>query len=139
MNSHYQNWIIQSHEKIHTFYKEINKLDQEIGDGDHGSTILKGVSIAKELFIKNTDLPLDQCMSMIAKEMRRAMGGASGILMSIFFDESGKINTLNLNTSIIKIFENSIVKIQKRGKVISGDKSILDIYEPVLNFNNGCI
>ena len=50
------------------------------------------------------------------------------------FDESGKINTLNLNTSIIKIFENSIVKIQKRGKVISGDKSILDIYEPVLNF-----
>ena len=58
------------------------------------------------------------------------MGGASGILMSIFFDESGKIDKSNLNSSIMDIFEKSIDKIMKIGKVKAGDKSILDIRIP---------
>ena len=44
-------------------------------------------------------------MAIISKKMRIEMGGASGILMSIFFDESGKIDKSNLNSSIIDIFE----------------------------------
>ena len=46
----------------------------------------------------------------------------------------GKIDKSNLNSSIIDIFEKSIDKIMKIGKVKAGDKSILDIYIPVLNF-----
>jgi dihydroxyacetone kinase-like protein len=62
------------------------------------------------------------------------MGGASGILMSIFFAESGKIDETSLNLSINNIFEKTIDKIMKRGKVEAGDKSILDIYIPISNF-----
>jgi dihydroxyacetone kinase-like protein len=134
MHSAYKKWILNSYEKINSDYVELDKLDQLVGDGDHGSSILKGIKIAKQLYLDNVTLPLDETMAIISKQMRIEMGGASGILMTIFFDESGKIDKSNLNSSIIDIFEKSIDKIMMRGKVKAGDKSILDIYIPVLNF-----
>ena len=134
MHSAYKKWILNSYDKINSDYVELDKLDQLVGDGDHGSTIYKGITVAKQLYLNNLTSPLDETMAIISKQMRIEMGGASGILMSIFFDESGKIDKSNLNSSIIDIFEKSIDKIMKIGKVKAGDKSILDIYIPVLNF-----
>ena len=42
MHNAYKNLIINSYNQIQTEYVELNKLDQIVGDGDHGSTILKG-------------------------------------------------------------------------------------------------
>ena len=124
MHNAYKKWILNSYDRIKSDYVELDKLDQQVGDGDHGTTILKGMTIAKQSYLESLDLPLDEAMATISKQMRIEMGGASGILMSIFFDESGRVD----------IFEKSIDKIMKRGKVKAGDKSILDIYVPVLNF-----
>ena len=134
MHSAYQKWILNSYEKINSHSEELDHLDQLVGDGDHGSTISKGIKVAKQLYLNSLTSPLDETMPIISKQMRIEMGGASGILMTIFFDESGKIDKSNLNSSVVSIFEKSIDKIMKRGKVKAGDKSILDIYIPVLNF-----
>lgn len=134
MHSAYQEWILNSYEKINSHSEELDHLDQLVGDGDHGSTISKGIKVAKQLYLNSLTSPLDETMAIISKQMRIEMGGASGILMTIFFDESGKIDKSNLNSSVVSIFEKSIDKIMKRGKVMAGDKSILDIYIPVLNF-----
>ena len=134
MHRAYQEWILNSYEKINSHSEELDHLDQLVGDGDHGSTISKGIKVAKQLYLNSLTSPLDETMPIISKQMRIEMGGASGILMTIFFDESGKIDKSNLNSSVVSIFEKSIDKIMKRGKVKAGDKSILDIYIPVLNF-----
>ena len=134
MHSQYKNWIVNSYDRIKSNSVELDKLDQLVGDGDHGSTILKGMTVVKQSFLENLNSPLDETMAAISKQMSIEMGGASGILMTIFFNESGKIDESNLTLSIIDIFEKSIEKIMKRGKVKAGDKSILDIYIPVLNF-----
>lgn len=42
----YKNWINNSYFQIKENYIEINNLDQKLGDGDHGSTILKGLDTA---------------------------------------------------------------------------------------------
>jgi dihydroxyacetone kinase-like protein len=136
MRSAYQKWILNSYEKINSHYVELDQLDQLVGDGDHGSTILKGLKVAQQLYLNNLTSPLDEKMAIISKQMRIEMGGSSGILMTIFFDESGKIDKLNLNSSVVGIFEKTIDKIMKRGKAQAGDKSILDIYIPVLSFLN---
>jgi dihydroxyacetone kinase-like protein len=134
MRNAYKNWILNSYDQIKSDSVELDKLDQLVGDGDHGSTIFKGMTIAKQSYLENLTSPLDETMAAISKQMRIEMGGASGILMTIFFNESGKIDESNLTLSIIDIFEKSIEKIMKRGKVKAGDKSILDIYIPVINF-----
>lgn len=127
----YKNWINNSYFQIKENYIEINNLDQKLGDGDHGSTILKGLdtAVANLNIISSEDLIF--FMSEISKLMRISMGGASGILMTIFIKEVGNINYDNFRLSILDVFYNTIEKIKKRGKVQFGDKSILDIYVPV--------
>ena len=127
----YKNWINNSYSQIKENYVEINNLDQKLGDGDHGSTILKGLdtAVANLNIISSEDLNF--FMSEISKLMRISMGGASGILMTIFIKEVGNINYDNFRLSILDVFSNTIEKIKKRGKVQFGDKSILDIYIPV--------
>lgn len=127
----YKNWINNSYFQIKENYIEINNLDQKLGDGDHGSTILKGLdtAVANLNIISSEDLIF--FMSEISKLMRISMGGASGILMTIFIKEVGNINYDNFRLSILDVFSSTIEKIKKRGKVQFGDKSILDIYVPV--------
>ena len=127
----YKNWINNSYFQIKENYIEINNLDQKLGDGDHGSTILKGLdtAVTNLNIISSEDLIF--FMSEISKLMRISMGGASGILMTIFIKEVGNINYDNFRLSILDVFSNTIEKIKKRGKVQFGDKSILDIYVPV--------
>ena len=129
----YKNWINNSYFQIKENYIEINNLDQKLGDGDHGSTILKGLdtAVANLNIISSEDLIF--FMSEISKLMRISMGGASGILMTIFIKEVGNINYDNFRLSLLDIFSTTIEKIKKRGKVNFGDKSILDIYIPVYN------
>ena len=126
-----KNWINNSYSQIKDNYVEINNLDQKLGDGDHGSTILKGLdtAVANLNIISSEDLSF--FMSEISKLMRISMGGASGILMTIFIKEVGNINYDNFRLSTLDIFSHTIEKIKKRGKVHFGDKSILDIYIPV--------
>jgi len=83
----YKNWINNSYSQIKENYVEINNLDQKLGDGDHGSTILKGLdtAVANLNIISSEDLSF--FMSEISKLMRISMGGASGILMTIFIKE----------------------------------------------------
>ena len=139
MIKNYDNWIKKSCLKINNIYNELDDLDQKVGDGDHGTTILKGLTKAEKVFKENIKNSLDEIMLIVAKEMRIVMGGSSGILMSIFFYESGKINPDNISLSIVTIFQNTVNKIKKTGKVIVGDKSILDVYQPVLDYLNTSI
>ena len=127
----YKNWINNSYSQIKENYVEINNLDQKLGDGDHGSTILKGLDTAVINLNIISSENLSFFMSEISKLMRISMGGASGILMTIFIKEVGNINYDNFRLSLLDIFSTTIEKIKKRGKVNFGDKSILDIYIPV--------
>ena len=127
----YKNWINNSYSQIKENYVEINNLDQKLGDGDHGSTILKGLDTAVVNLNIISSENLSFFMSEISKLMRISMGGASGILMTIFIKEVGNINYDNFRLSTLDIFSHTIEKIKKRGKVHFGDKSILDIYVPV--------
>jgi len=136
MIKNYDNWIKKSCQNINNIYHELDDLDQKIGDGDHGTTILKGLTEAEKIFKENIENSLDVIMSIVAKQMRLVMGGSSGILMSIFFYESGKINPYNISLSIVTIFQNTVNKIKKTGKVNVGDKSILDVYVPLLDYLN---
>ena len=127
----YKNWINNSYFQIKENYIEIDNLDQKLGDGDHGSTILKGLDTAVTNLNIISSEDLNFFMSEISKLMRISMGGASGILMTIFIKEVGNINYDNFRLSILDVFSSTIEKIKKRGKVQFGDKSILDIYVPV--------
>ncbi|GLK82335.1 dihydroxyacetone kinase subunit DhaK [Ancylobacter defluvii] len=69
---------------------ELNRLDAKAGDGDTGSTVATG---ARAVEGKLASLPLADTaatLAAIGETLATAMGGSSGVLLSIFFTATAK-------------------------------------------------
>ena len=95
---------------------ELNQLDSNIGDGDHGSTLLKGLTA-----ILNSELSPD-------KAFRTETGGASGSLFSILIDaiDKGFEDKSSFGQNLTK----AASKISMIGEAKEGDKTMLDALMP---------
>jgi dihydroxyacetone kinase-like protein len=94
----------------------LDQLDAAIGDGDHGTTMLRGLNAA----VKAED-------GRQARAFMRASGGASGTLFGLVLHEleqylGGAVPDLHL--------DRAIERIKTLGKVKTGDKTMVDALEP---------
>lgn len=112
----------------------LTKLDSAIGDGDHGINMAKGFKVINDKLSNNN---FDN-MSLMLKEMAIAMisniGGASGPLYGTAFLNISKVipeNNLKID-DLIKIGDEAILGIKKRGKAKVGEKTMLDTIIPVV-------
>ncbi len=94
----------------------LNQLDAATGDGDHGTTILKGLRAA-------ADAP-----DNAAKAFRKAAGGASGSLFSLIVGalESVIAEEKPLDTAL----SDAADRIGRMGQARAGDKTMLDALLP---------
>ncbi|MFK7878987.1 DAK2 domain-containing protein [Roseobacter sp.] len=97
----------------------LNALDAAIGDGDHGATMLRGLTkaVAAE-------------KSKRAKAFMRASGGASGTLFGLILLEiEAHLETgAPLHAGLSKTCE----RICDLGEVAKGDKSLVDALNPAI-------
>jgi dihydroxyacetone kinase-like protein len=68
----------------------LNELDRALGDGDHGTTIARGVKSAVLDLESAVPLNANEVFVIAGKAMMKSMGGASGILYGFFFAERRK-------------------------------------------------
>ena len=114
--------------------KEIELLDQNIGDGDHIFNIQRGLKLVVELEEKIKDLPLGKALNMIAMKVLSGIGGSSGALFGTFFMSMAKSTDLDKNIDFNKACEMVIGGIQamkERGKAEVGEKTMMDVLLPV--------
>ena len=64
---------------------EIEKLDQEIGDGDHIFNVQRGIKLVIELEAVIKDLPMSKALNQIAMKVLSGIGGSSGALFGTLF------------------------------------------------------
>ena len=119
--------IIKSHKS------EIEKLDQEIGDGDHIFNILRGLkellNLKNELIEKSTD----QIFKQLGMKIMTTVGGSSGALIAtLLIGMSKKFNPeLNNMNNLSDMFFEGVESMKKRGKADIGEKTMLDVLIPV--------
>ena len=114
--------------------KEIELLDQNIGDGDHIFNIQRGLKLVVELEEKIKDLPLGKALNMIAMKVLSGIGGSSGALFGTFFMSMAKSPDLDKNIDFNKACEMVIGGIQamkERGMAEVGEKTMMDVLLPV--------
>ena len=103
--------------------KEIELLDQNIGDGDHIFNIQRGLKLVVELEEKIKDLPLGKALNMIAMKVLSGIGGSSGALFGTFFMSMAKSSDLDKNIDFNKACEMVIGGIQAMKEIaIRGEK-----------------
>ena len=94
----------------------LNSLDQAVGDGDHGSTMLRGLEAA-------SDAP-----AAYGKAFARAAGGASGTLFGVVFDQlEAVLNDPNADgATLTAALKRAADRVALMGQAKPGDKSMLD-------------
>lgn len=102
--------------RFKTLEAELNTLDAATGDGDHGSTMLKGLQAAAA----DPENP--------AKAFRRAAGGASGSLFSVLVGALDQCEKGQLNIS--DALQAASARITALGQAVAGDKTMLDALLP---------
>ena len=129
--------IFDSLEKVHKSIlqnkDEIEKLDQQIGDGDHIFNILRGLeesSKLKELLIKK---PIDEIFKQLGIKIMTTVGGSSGALFATLLIEMSKNYNSELTDqeNISNMLKQGVEAMKKRGKADVGEKTMLDVLIPV--------
>lgn len=117
-------------------YKYLDKLDSEIGDGEHGSNMHRGFLAIKNDIEKLKKLNPGELLLKAGEILVFNIGGASGPLYGTAFIEAGKVIRGKEEISedeIIEMFDSSLKGIKNRGKTELGDKTMIDTLEPAVN------
>ena len=113
-----------------------SELDSAIGDGDHGMNM----SIGFREVSKNLDDWKSEDINSIFKNVGTALldkvGGASGPLYGGFFTKFGvpaKGKEEVTFDEFVEMMEAGVAIIEKRGKAVVGDKTMVDTLRPAVN------
>ena len=114
---------------------EIEKLDQEIGDGDHIFNIQRGIKESLNLQDELSSHTPDEVFKKIGMKIMTTVGGSSGALFAtLLIGMSKKFNgELSDQQNIAGMFSDGVEAMKNRGKADIGEKTMLDVFIPVSN------
>ncbi|MDQ8836775.1 dihydroxyacetone kinase subunit DhaL [Streptococcus ruminantium] len=124
-------WMEKFNEKIQANKDYLSELDSPIGDGDHGGNMARGMAaVIQELSVKEYETA-DQVFKVVAMQLLSKVGGASGPLYGSAF--MGITKACQTGASLADTLQAGLEMIQKRGKAELGEKTMVDIWIPVIS------
>ncbi len=109
---------------------ELNRLDAKAGDGDTGSTVATG---ARSVLSLAATLPFADraaLFAVIGETLSTAMGGSSGVLLSIFFTAAGKAS--GDGAALPAALLAGLDRMTFYGGAHPGDRTMVDALSPAL-------
>ena len=110
---------------------ELTRLDQAIGDGDHGSNMSRGFQAIAAQREALADLEPGDALQKAGMILVTTVGGASGPLYGSLLMGIGK--GLKAGRSPAEALAEGVESVKKRGKSDVGAKTMLDVLVPVLD------
>ncbi len=115
---------------------EIEKLDQEIGDGDHVFNVQRGIKLVIDLEPTIKNLSMSKALNQIAMKILSGIGGSSGALFGTLFMTMAKVSNIDDGVDYkkaINMFTDGVEAVKQRGKADVGEKTMMDVLIPVAN------
>jgi dihydroxyacetone kinase-like protein len=112
---------------------ELTRLDQAIGDGDHGINMRRGFEAVLSELPALSEKPLPEAVKAIGTKLVMTVGGASGPLYGTLFLGLGRTLPANpARADFVEALASAVEAVKKRGKSDVGQKTMLDVLAPVL-------
>ena len=115
---------------------EIEKLDQEIGDGDHIFNVQRGIKLVTDLEPTIKNLSMSKALNQVAMKVLSGIGGSSGALFGTLFITMSKVSNIDEGVNYkkaIDMFAVGVEGVKQRGKADIGEKTMMDVLIPVAN------
>ncbi|EHC5244173.1 dihydroxyacetone kinase subunit L [Listeria monocytogenes serotype 1/2a] len=128
-------WLNDFGERVQENKQLLSDLDQAIGDGDHGINMARGLSELKKVFTQKEPADLKDVFKTAGMTMVSKVGGASGPLYgTAFLNMSKAVDADTIDAvGLTKVIEAGLEGIEKRGKSHAGEKTMIDVWEPVVH------
>ena len=123
-------WIALFGEKVTENKDHLNTLDTAIGDGDHGSNLVRGAAAVKEKMEGTEYEELSKLFQDVGMTLVSKVGGASGPLYGSAFISMAK--KAKDTSDYGEILAAGLDGIQKRGKATTGEKTMVDEWSPLV-------
>ena len=112
---------------------ELTDLDRAIGDGDHGTNMRRGFEAVLAAVDELAAKSLGESLKGVGTTLVMKVGGASGPLYGTLFMSLGKSLADDVSQAqIAEAFATAIEAVKARGKSDVGQKTMLDVFSPVL-------
>ena len=128
--------LILACERIIAAEPMLSQADRDLGDGDHGMGMERGMRAAIEKLNAAEVESIEKAFSTVGMAMMSSMGGASGAIFGTFFRNGGK--ALNGKDSfdaagLAAFLKAGVDGVKQRGGAAIGDKTCVDAMEPAAN------
>lgn len=128
--------------QIRANHEYLTKLDSAIGDGDHGTTILKVMENVAKSLTESGALPLKDVLFNAGMAAASTDGGSSAPLIGSFFmgmadPAEGKESLSAADLAAVLAGGIEAVKLDSKARV--GDKTMMDALLPVLDVLRGSL
>ena len=114
---------------------ELTRLDQAIGDGDHGVNLRRGFDAIDEARPALRDLPVGEALQRAGTTLVMKVGGASGPLYGSLLIAMGKAAGAGGGVGglddLARMVADGVAAVKKRGRSAAGEKTMLDVLVPV--------
>jgi len=111
----------------------LSQADRDLGDGDHGMGMERGMRAATEKLNAGEVESIEKAFATVGMAMMSSMGGASGAIFGTFFRNGGK--ALNGKETfdaagLAAFLQAGVDGVKQRGGAAIGDKTCVDAMEP---------
>lgn len=124
-------WMTRFNEKIQSNKDYLSELDTPIGDGDHGGNMARGMAAVMTELDGKEFASADQIFKIVAMQLLSKVGGASGPLYGSAF--MGLSKASQAGAELASMLQEGLDMIQKRGKAELGEKTMVDVWTPVIS------
>ena len=128
-------WLRKFDNKIQNDKDLLTELDREIGDGDHGINMSRGMKETMKMLESKSFDDVGSLIKAAATTMISKVGGASGPLYGSAFmkmaAQAGSNDQITEQELIAALKEGEKAIIQ-RGKASTGEKTMVDVWTPLL-------
>lgn len=123
-------WMEGFAQKIQEKKDYLSELDMPIGDGDHGGNMARGLQAVMETLQAGDYASAADVFKAVSMQLLSKVGGASGPLYGSAF--MGLTKAQQEGKSLLESLEAALVMIQKRGKAVQGEKTMIDVWIPFI-------
>ena len=120
-------------ERIIAAEPQLSEADRNLGDGDHGLGMQRGLTAAKDKLNAGEPDSIEKAFSTVGMAMMSSMGGASGAIFGTFFRNGGKALAGQEGfdaAGLASFLQAGLDGVKARGGAAVGDKTVVDAIEP---------
>ena len=122
--------LILACERIIAAEPMLSQADRDLGDGDHGMGMERGMRAAIEKLNAGEVESIEKAFSTVGMAMMSSMGGASGAIFGTYFRNALNGKDTFDAAELAAFLKAGVDGVKQRGGAAIGDKTCVDAMEP---------